>query len=270
MGPLVGWVLFDDADPDLWTEGYWAVRELLPAAIAFSIGGAVLLRYRKARWPATVLLICGLLAGLALLFAGLWWDAMLVSGPLAEPMFLANGIATDLLLGLSLTVLPQLYPDGPLPGRLWKVLLGVSAGLALVATFKNQYNFPTVLDLAERYFWSTVLGLGWLIALASLIVRWRRGTALLRRQIVGFAAVMAIMIAVLFLSTAYGPFPYLEPTVIVALWPLAVVISIAVAVLQYHLYDVRAVIRRVVVYGASHSRRAGRREARRSPAERRH
>ena len=36
---------------------------------------------------------------------------------------------------------------------------------------------------------------------------------------------------------------------IVALWPLAVVISIAVAVLQYHLYDVRVVIRRIVVYG---------------------
>jgi signal transduction histidine kinase len=246
---VVGWVLFDDADPALWTEGYWAVRELLPAAIAFSIGGAVLLRYRKARWPAGALLICGLLAGLALLFAGLWWDAMLVHGPLAQPMWLANGIATDLLLGLSLTVLPQLYPDGPLPGRLWKVLLGVSAGLIVIATLKNQYNFPTVLDLAEWYFWSTVVGLGWLIALASLIVRWRRGTALLRRQIVGFAAVMAIMIAVLFLSTAYGPFPYLEPTVIIALWPLAVVISIAIAVLQFHLYDVRLVIRRAVVYG---------------------
>ena len=60
---------------------------------------------------------------------------------------------------------------------------------------------------------------------------------------------MAIMIAVLFLSTAYGPLPYLEPRVIVALWPVAVVIAIAVAVLQYHLYDVRLVIRRVVVYG---------------------
>jgi hypothetical protein len=246
---VVGWVLFEGADPALWTEGYWAVRELLPAAVAFSIGGAVLLRHRKARWPAGILLICGLLAGLALLSAGLWWDAMLVHGPLAEPMFLANGIATDLLLGLSLTVLPQLYPDGPLPGRLWKVLLGVSAGLVVIATFKLAYDFPTVNNLYEWYFWSNVVTLGWLIALASLIVRWRRGTTLLRRQIVGFAAVMAIMIAVLFLSTAYGPFPYLEPTVIVAPWPVAVVIAIAVAVLQYHLYDVRVVIRRVVVYG---------------------
>ncbi|HET9301845.1 MAG TPA: hypothetical protein VFO20_03625, partial [Propionibacteriaceae bacterium] len=246
---VVGWVLFGDTNPAIWTEGYWAVRELLPAAVAFSIGGAVLLRYRKARWPAATLLICGLLAGLALLFAGLWWDAMLVHGPLAQPMLLANGIATDLLLGLSLTVLPQLYPDGPLPGRLWKVLLGVSAGLVVIATLKLQYDFPTIDNLLEWYFWSTVVVAGWLIALASLIVRWRGGTPLLRRQIVGFATVTVIMIAVLFLSTAYGPFPYLEPTVIVTLWPLAVVIAIAVAVLQYHLYDVRLVIRRVVVYG---------------------
>jgi signal transduction histidine kinase len=119
----------------------------------------------------------------------------------------------------------------------------------VIATLKNQYDSPTSNDLYEWYFWSTVVVLGWLIALLSLIVRWRRGTALLRRQIVGFAAVMAIMIAVLFLSTAYGPFPFMEPTVIVALWPLAVVIAIAVAVLQYHLYDARLVIRRVVVYG---------------------
>ena len=37
---LVGWVLFGDTDPDLWTNGYWPVRELMSAAIAFSIGGA--------------------------------------------------------------------------------------------------------------------------------------------------------------------------------------------------------------------------------------
>jgi hypothetical protein len=48
---VVGWVLFVDADPALWTNGYWAVRELLPAAIVFSIGGAVLLRYRKRGGP---------------------------------------------------------------------------------------------------------------------------------------------------------------------------------------------------------------------------
>jgi two-component system NarL family sensor kinase len=247
---VVGWVLFGDTDPSLWTNGYWAVRELMPAAVAFSVGGAVLLRYPKARWPAGVLLICGLLAGFALLFAGLWWNTMLRNGGFPEPLFIANGIATDLYVGLSLTVLPQLYPDGPLPGRLWKILLGASVGLVLVATLKNEYNFPTISDLDEWYFWSTVVGLGWLIALASLFVRWRHGNRLLRRQIVGFASVTVIMIAVILLTTtAFQQFHYFQPTVIVALWPLAVVISIAVAVLQYHLYDVRLVLRRVVVYG---------------------
>ena len=248
---VVGWVLFEGADPALWTQGYWPVRELLPAAIAFSIGGAVLLRYHKARWPAGALLVCGVLAGMALLLAGLWWDGMLKhGGSLPSPLFIAIGVATDLLLGLSLTVLPQLYPDGPLPGRPWKIMLGASAGLVLIATLK-QYDFPTIWDRSEYRFWLIVGGLGWLIALGSLFVRWRRGTALLRRQIVGFATVTVIMIAVNLLTTpnAWFSFTYLQPAVIFALWPLAVVLAIAIAVLQYHLYDVRLVIRRVVVYG---------------------
>ena len=45
---VVGWVLFGDTDPSLWELGdgvYWPVRELMPSAVAFSIGGAVLLGY---------------------------------------------------------------------------------------------------------------------------------------------------------------------------------------------------------------------------------
>ena len=106
-----------------------------------------------------------------------------------------------------MAVLPQLYPDGPLPGRLWKVLLGVAAGLVVVATPQYAYNFPTIDDQVEWYFWSTVVGIAELIALASLFVRWRRGSPLLRRQIVGFAIVTVIMIAVTSspLSTRFTP-----------------------------------------------------------------
>jgi signal transduction histidine kinase len=259
---VAGLVLFGDADPTLWWGDFWPVRQLMAPAIAFSIGGAVLLGYRKAGWPAAVLLICGLLAGIALLFAGLWWDRTLKHGFLeGDPLFIANNVATGLFIGLSLAVLPQLYPDGPLPGRLWKVLLGVAAALAVVATLRYTYNFATIDDQVEWYFWSTVVGLAELIALASLFVRWRRGSPLLRRQIVGFAIVTLIMIAVTYLAPEYAfysydfaPFPYLlrylQPSVVLfALWPAAVVIAIAIAVLQYHLYDIRLVIRRVVLYG---------------------
>src|SRR6188472_863089 len=113
---IVGWVLFGDTDPTLWWGIFWPVRQLMAPAIAFSIGGPVLLGYRKARWPATALLISGLLAGIALLFAGLWWNGALKHGAyLTSPLFLANGVTTDLFIGFSLAILPQLFPDGPLP-----------------------------------------------------------------------------------------------------------------------------------------------------------
>jgi hypothetical protein len=60
----VGWVLFGDTDPAIWTYGYWPVRELMSAAIAFSIGGAVLLAE-----PITVRLLLSsvaILGGIAL------------------------------------------------------------------------------------------------------------------------------------------------------------------------------------------------------------
>jgi signal transduction histidine kinase len=257
---IVGWVLFGDTDPALWWGEYWPVRQLMAPAIAFSIGGAVLLGYRKARWPAAALLICGLLAGIALLFAGLWWARKLkYGGFFPNPLSIANGVTTGLFIGLSLAVMPQLYPDGPLPGRRWKVLLGVAAGLVVVTTLRYAYDFPTIHGQVELYFWSTLVGLAELIALVSLFVRWRGGSRLLRRQIVGFAIVTVIMIAlnfpspdIAFLDYATFPYPlaYRQLAVVVfALWPPAVVISIAIAVLQYHLYDIRLVIRRVVVYG---------------------
>ena len=147
-------------------------------------------------------------------------------------------------------MLPQLYPDGPLPGDSGRSCSASLTGLVVIATLRNTSDFPTIDDLAESYFWSTVVGLGWLIALASLSSAGAGALALLRRQIVGFATVTVIMIAVLFVGPhQFAPFPYLQPMVLFALWPPAVVISIAVAVLQYHLYDVRLVIRRVVVYG---------------------
>ena len=142
----------------------------MSAAIAFAIGGAVLLGYRKARWPAGCFVDLRT-AGrdcIAVRRALVGRNAETRRGHRVGPLFIANGVATDLFIGLSLTVLPQLYPDGPLPGRLWKVLLGVSAGLVVIATLENASDFPTIDDLAESYFWSTVVGLGWLIALASL------------------------------------------------------------------------------------------------------
>ena len=94
----------------------------------------------------------------------------------------------------------------------------------------------------------------WLITLASLVVRWRRGSGLLRAQIAGFAAVALIMFPVHVMATFPGWLGdvialHLHPGVVFAVWPPAVVITIAIAVRKYHLYDLPLVLRRVVVYG---------------------
>ena len=106
--------------------------------IAFSIGGAVLLELSQGAL-ARRRLIDLRTAGRACPAAGRALVGRNDGAPArsAKPLFVANSIATDLFIGLSLTVLPQLYPDGPLPGRLWKVLLGVSAGLVVIATLQK-------------------------------------------------------------------------------------------------------------------------------------
>jgi two-component system, NarL family, sensor kinase len=254
---LVGLVLFGDTDPSLWGYSYWPVRELLSAAVAFSIGGAALLGYRKARWPAFAMVICGLLAGFSVLFAGLWLQAALAFGGLSEVahlLIMANGVATDLLIGLSLTVLIQLFPDGPLPGMFWRVMLGVSAGLVAIAAMNSQYDFGMFWGWYVSFLSPALFTVSWLITLASLVVRWRRGSGLLRAQIAGFVAVALIMFPVYVMATFPGWLGevialHIHPEVIFAVWPPAVVITIAIAVRKYRLYDLPLVLRRAVVYG---------------------
>ncbi|HET9650436.1 MAG TPA: sensor histidine kinase [Microlunatus sp.] len=240
----------------MYTDTYWPVRELLSAAVAFSIGGAALLGYRQARWPAAALVICGLLAGCAVLFAGLWLQAAFAFGRLSDTahlLFIANGVVTDLFIGLSLIVLIQIFPDGPLPGRVWRVLLGVSAGLVAMAAINNQSDYGIF-----GWYWAflspALFTVTWLITLSSLVIRWRRGSGLLRAQTAGFAAVALIMFPVHVMATFPGWLGdvialNLHPGVVFAVWPPAVVITIAIAVRKYHLYDLPLVLRRVVVYG---------------------
>ena len=224
------------------------MRELISAAIAFSIGGAALLGYNKARWPA----------GHFVDLRTACRDCPAVRRALVEQNAEARRV-----LRLRPPLHRERHRDRPFHGALvdgiasalpqrttaWKALEGSARhfdGTGRDRCAKECVRLPDHPTIkSEWYFWSTVVGVGWLIALASLSVRWRRGGRLLRRQIVGFATVTVIMIAVNFLFPTYAPFPYLQPIVLFALWPPAVVISIAIAVLHYHLYDVRLVIRRL-------------------------
>ena len=95
--------------------------------------------------------------------------------------------------------------------------------------------------------WNSPLWVAGLVAVGTLLVRWRRGSTLVRQQI-GWLAAAGLITAVL-ITIGYTGQEWIVPVVAIV-WPLAVVAIISVAVLQHHLFDIRVVVRRIVVYGA--------------------
>ena len=99
----------------------------------------------------------------------------------------------------------------------------------------------------EVVLWNAPLWVAGLVAVGTLLVRWRRGSTLVRQQI-GWLVAAGLITAVL-ITIGYTGQEWIIPLVAIV-WPLAMVAIISFAVLQHHLFDIRVVVRRVVVYGA--------------------
>jgi signal transduction histidine kinase len=268
---VIGFVLFD-TDPSIYRERLWLVKEVLPGAIVFSLAGAILLGHRQARAVGGVLLACGCVGSLYLLACGFWyWELYNVppwgySQPLTTIVFSVLGSAFFVLM---LIVLPQVFPNGLLPGRGWVAVL-VASLVVQVPTIAYSAYFEYLYDLlrwededrlraeyagvalvlpqnAQVVLWNSPVWVAGLVAMATLLVRWRRGSTLVRQQI-GWLVAAGLITAVL-TTIGYTAQEWIIPLVAIV-WPLAVVAIISLAVLQHHLFDIRVVIRRVVVYGA--------------------
>ena len=110
-----------------------------------------------------------------------------------------------------------------------------------------QYGVDLVMpQTAEVVLWNSPLWVAGLVAVATLLVRWRRGSTLVRQQI-GWLVAAGLVTAVL-TTIGYTAQEWIIPLVAIV-WPLAVVAIISLAVLQHHLFDIQVVIRRIVVYG---------------------
>ena len=258
---VLGFSMYD-TDPSIWRYRLWLVKEVLPGTIIFSVAGAVLLAHPKARAVGIVLLACGCVGSLYLLACGLWYLSTYGAvpyGPLLTAII--NTLSTAFFI-LSLVALPQVFPDGLLPGRRWIVVFVVSLAIqiptvALATDREYQIDIPYWIPTAvqgrvipstlEIALWNTPVFVGGLIGVMSLLVRWRRGSALTRQQIAWLGAASSITIVLLIVG--YTGQDWIIAAVAVV-WPLAVVTAISIAVLQYHLYDVRVVVQRVAVYGA--------------------
>jgi signal transduction histidine kinase len=168
--------------------------------------------------------------------------------------------------------LPLLFPDGHLPSRRWlpfawlSVAVLVFLGLSLVlgekslygsgdnAIVANPFYVPAIggLDVSDAVFSISLIGL-LLASVTSLVLRFRRSRGVERQQIKWVALALGFLVASFLLSTiasGIGLDETLIDTIVSGLAFIALPVSVAIAVLQYHLYDLDVVVKKALVAGA--------------------
>jgi two-component system, NarL family, sensor kinase len=186
------------------------------------------------------------------------------------PVPLLRAVLTAFLLcwpwGFGLEPLALLlFPTGQLVSRRWRpavwIVVAVAVWFVIQQGFGEPARFPLPLDMpgVRTYLalpfsdltyplWassSMLLAVSTLVAVWSLVVRYRHGDETLRRQILWIPlAVLAMLVVnvpriVLVVAT-----PPILPLLATTLTPMA----IAIAILRHGLFDVRLVVSRAVVY----------------------
>ncbi len=155
------------------------------------------------------------------------------------------------------TMLLLVFPTGGLLTRRWRVVawLSVSSLLVLLlgtalqpgtlesvtgAAKPIEVDFP--LFSASGWAWPAILLAG-LLAIVSVVVRYRRGDTVERQQLRWFVAAVPIFLAGIF----WAPSSNLLASII-ALGLAAPPVAAGIAIFRYRLYDLDLVIKRTLVY----------------------
>jgi signal transduction histidine kinase len=255
-----------------------SLAEQIPNVIAFTlfgIVGAILL----SRLPGNR--VGGLLLFGAAVTAGSFATGELMTYLVREgntdgPAVVAMGLVSSLgwLVGIFPVILflPLLFPDGHLPSRRWLpfawlcaavlVFLGVLlffgqdtlVGSSDDAVIANPLFMPGLagLEIPDAVFAVSLIGL-LLGSVLSLVLRFRRSTGVERQQIKWVALAIAFLASSFILSTiasAIGLNGELIDSIVSGIAFITLPVAVAVAVLQYHLYDLDVVVKKALVAGA--------------------
>jgi signal transduction histidine kinase len=172
-----------------------------------------------------------------------------------------NQVAWIILFTQLMVLLPLVFPDGRLLSRRWMMVVGlavipviavlaVSLDPTATAPLPNPAGVKALHGLANALIQSPLVLLfpaAALLAIASLVLRFRRGAERERQQL------KWLMVAVSLLLVAYAVqqsiFPALRNGPLLPLAAMALPIAIGIAVLRYRLYDIDLIINKAVVYG---------------------
>ncbi|HEY8655477.1 MAG TPA: hypothetical protein VIN34_01920 [Candidatus Limnocylindria bacterium] len=255
---------------------------LLPIlSLLVYVGVGLLLTLRRPRHPVGWLLLwAGALFQLSFAAAAYAWAAFIRwpgTLPLGEVAFFIGYAWLPALGCLFLAIM--LFPTGRPPSRRWRLPVAVvvmDTALLLVAGWLAPREFPipqsalpvqgalplmVANPLAIDGPLATLLGyvssspialVVYLIPVAAVLVRFRTAAGTERQQLKWFAYAASIVV-VFFVAATFGLFAYLG-----GLGPLMAVlamdlipVSVAVAILRYHLYDIDLLINRTLVYGVT-------------------
>jgi len=171
-----------------------------------------------------------------------------------------------------LLFLPMLFPDGHLQSRRWWPLAALCGGLIAFLLVAVVFGTPllagssgpprvenplyiSAIDQLEIP--DVVIGIGLLVALvgsvASLVVRFRRSNGDERQQIKWVALALILLVFSFVLSEVLlqlGADSGFADSIVSGLAFLALPVSIGIAVLRYHLYELDVVVKKTLVAGA--------------------
>jgi len=196
----------------------------------------------------------------------------ITNGPAVIAAALVSTIGWLLGIFPVILFLPLLFPDGHLPSRRWVPFAWLCVAclslLAVTLVFgqetltgstddvvvANPFFVPALarFQIPDAIIGFSLVGL-LLGSVASLLIRFRRSMGVERQQIKWVALAVGFLVTSFLLSTIAGAIGLNEnliDTVLSGMAFIALPVSVAVAVLQYHLYDLDVVVKKALVAGA--------------------
>ena len=245
-------------------QGGWGFRGF---TVLFTLGAAplgwLIMRRRAENRIGLLLSLIGLFSAAQLFLTEYAAAGLRMSLPASNVVALINAFIWVPGLALMAGAIPLVFPDGRLPSPRWRPvawILAVATTLlcAIIAAYpgaigtvhivRRDFRIPiddATLDTAA-YVVLGVLGLALVASGASLFLRWRGSSGVVREQLKWLALSIGLVVATMWLSVIPDPVPQAIFIVAVGTVPVAV----GIAVLRYRLYDIDAVISRTLVFGA--------------------
>jgi hypothetical protein len=238
-------------------------------AMSFPLVGAVIATHRPRNPLGWMFLVIGLCQGLVVFgyeYASYVFRTAPGAAPGGELAIWASQWAWAPGLGLLLTYVPLLFPDGRLPSPRWRpvawlaaipiVVIPVSTAVALwpwrgaalldpSGVEQAMGDVGPVLGFAP---YLLMLGCG-LACLAALLLRFRRARGVERQQLKWLLFACAVTIAIFVVVQPNTSNAWRLGLLLALPFFLAVPVAAGVAILRYRLYEIDRIINRTLVYG---------------------